>query len=139
MASLIRGSTTLATLNLRGCGLHSTGVSIVASALVDNKHLTSLDLSGNEQLSSSALSALSRALQHNSSIEVLKLDAAQEASHQPADYVEFGQVLGKHGSLRALSLAECPLGLDVVGAFGHGLAGSCTLTFLDLRKSDLVS
>jgi Ran GTPase-activating protein (RanGAP) involved in mRNA processing and transport len=139
VASLLRGSTTLTTLNLRNSGLHSTGVSIVASALAENKFLTSLDLSGNEHLTSNALSALSRALQHNSSIQVLKLDAACEASHQAADYAEFGQVLGRHPSLRALSMAECLLGVDVVGALGQGLAGSCSLTSLDLQGNDLVS
>lgn len=73
LIELIKKATQLNTIGLRGCGLSSKAVLNICNALVDNRSVKVLELSGNSIKHKNSVSALCNLIRINSRIKVLSL------------------------------------------------------------------
>ena len=73
VVTMLKTNSSLERLNIRGCGIGSSGGVELGAALERNKTLRELDLSGNA-LGDDGVRGLSAGLENNSSLEVLWLD-----------------------------------------------------------------
>lgn len=100
----LRQSSSLHSLCLSGCSLHSEGVDAISAALADSRSLASLDL-GHNRVSASGLRALTRALRLNTSLHTLRLEGWRDTFDDEQCVGLLAQALAGNQGLTALSLA----------------------------------
>ncbi len=120
--ALIRAAATLASLNLRGCGLEPEGAEALAPALAQLTALTFLGLGGNP-LGPRGAVLLAPALGEMRSMRVLRLG---RCGAEPEGVAALAPALANMTALELLDLRKCGIGpsLAVLGPTLQALSGS---------------
>lgn len=109
---------TLTYLNLSSNNINETGAQALAQALMTNRTLQTLELSGDNYLSSLGIKALANALKVNDSLLTLALESTRMGDD---DVTNIAEALRHNTSLRKLNLTRNK-GITLVGAKSLALA-----------------
>ena len=103
LSNMLSINKTLETLHLSNCDITDNGVRYICEALTENKTLTVLDISYNDQITSDSTSTIAELINANKSLTVLRLD---NTSLNDDDIKTICNSLVKNTTIQELYLSE---------------------------------